>query len=236
MTPQERLKLRMQKALNKQSKADKKAAQVKIQQQENKRQEREGELRAMARKIRMKERERREKERDEWERQYGRQSHSPSPSKYGREHNYRRRSRSRSRSRSPHYRYWVVENILQNRQHRTLSLAHILSNMQAITWEFEEMDWLSSGSQIYTWTPCFLVLCVYKIYYFDCDTLVSVITQPIGSCLICLFLSVSSCKENAGLLNELLVSSACSFYFWLNSSSQCGLVRRCQFAFQNTQY
>uniref|UniRef100_A0AAY4E7D5 Suppressor of white apricot N-terminal domain-containing protein n=1 Tax=Denticeps clupeoides TaxID=299321 RepID=A0AAY4E7D5_9TELE len=80
MTPQERLKLRMQKALNKQSKADKKAAQVKILQQEHKRQEREGELRAMARKIRMKERERREKERDEWERQYGRQSHSPSPS------------------------------------------------------------------------------------------------------------------------------------------------------------
>ncbi|PWA20339.1 hypothetical protein CCH79_00003892 [Gambusia affinis] len=91
LTPQERLKLRMQKALNKQSKADKKAAQVKIQQQEHKRQEREGELRAMARKIRMKscvfrERERREKERDEWERQYGRQSHSPSPSKHGREH------------------------------------------------------------------------------------------------------------------------------------------------------
>uniref|UniRef100_A0AAY4E8F2 Suppressor of white apricot N-terminal domain-containing protein n=1 Tax=Denticeps clupeoides TaxID=299321 RepID=A0AAY4E8F2_9TELE len=75
-----KLKLRMQKALNKQSKADKKAAQVKILQQEHKRQEREGELRAMARKIRMKERERREKERDEWERQYGRQSHSPSPS------------------------------------------------------------------------------------------------------------------------------------------------------------
>ncbi|XP_042561738.1 CLK4-associating serine/arginine rich protein isoform X2 [Clupea harengus] len=54
MTPQEKLKIRMQKALNRQSKADKKAAQVKVQQQENKRQEREGELRAMARKIRMK--------------------------------------------------------------------------------------------------------------------------------------------------------------------------------------
>ncbi|TST73071.1 CLK4-associating serine/arginine rich protein [Bagarius yarrelli] len=78
LTPQEKLKLRMQKALNKQCKADKKAAQVKIQQQEHKRQEREGVLRAMARKIRMKERERREKERDEWERQYGRQSRSPS--------------------------------------------------------------------------------------------------------------------------------------------------------------
>ncbi|XP_034024229.1 CLK4-associating serine/arginine rich protein isoform X2 [Thalassophryne amazonica] len=105
MTPQERLKLRMQKALNKQSKADKKAAQVKIQQQEHKRQEREGELRAMARKIRMKERERREKERDEWERQYGRQSHSPSPSKHGRDSNSSYRRRSRSRSRSPYYRY-----------------------------------------------------------------------------------------------------------------------------------
>ncbi|XP_026868535.2 CLK4-associating serine/arginine rich protein isoform X2 [Electrophorus electricus] len=115
MTPQEKLKLRMQRALNKQSKADKKAAQVKIQQQEHKRQEREGVLRAMARKIRMKEkltddvccreRERREKERDEWERQYGRQSHSPSPSsKYGRDYSSSRR-RSRSRSRSPYYRY-----------------------------------------------------------------------------------------------------------------------------------
>ncbi|XP_055003786.1 CLK4-associating serine/arginine rich protein isoform X2 [Boleophthalmus pectinirostris] len=103
MTPQERLKLRMQKALNKQSKADKKAAQVKIQQQEHKRQEREGELRAMARKIRMKERERRERERDEWERQYGRDSHSPSPSKYSRDHSSHRRSRSRSRS--PYYRH-----------------------------------------------------------------------------------------------------------------------------------
>ncbi|XP_066540990.1 CLK4-associating serine/arginine rich protein isoform X1 [Hoplias malabaricus] len=105
MTPQEKLKLRMQKALNKQSKADKKAAQVKIQQQEHKRQEREGVLRAMARKIRMKERERREKERDEWERQYRRQSHSPSPNaKYSRDYSSSRR-RSRSRSRSPRYRY-----------------------------------------------------------------------------------------------------------------------------------
>uniref|UniRef100_A0A8C2AEE0 CLK4-associating serine/arginine rich protein n=1 Tax=Cyprinus carpio TaxID=7962 RepID=A0A8C2AEE0_CYPCA len=92
MTPQEKLKLRMQKALNKQSKADKKAAQAKIQQQEHKRQEREGVLRAMARKIRMKERERREKEKDEWERRYGRQSHSPSPNaKYGRDYSSSRR-------------------------------------------------------------------------------------------------------------------------------------------------
>ncbi|XP_078517073.1 CLK4-associating serine/arginine rich protein isoform X1 [Lissotriton helveticus] len=79
LRPHEKLKLRMQKALNKQFKADKRAAQEKMMQQEHERQEREDELRAMARKIRMKERERREKEREEWERQYSRQSRSPSP-------------------------------------------------------------------------------------------------------------------------------------------------------------
>ncbi|CAM5122464.1 unnamed protein product [Eretmochelys imbricata] len=103
LTPQEKLKLRMQKALNRQFKADKKAAQEKMMQQEHERQEREDELRAMARKIRMKERERREKEREEWERQYSRQSRSPSP-RYSREYGSSRR-RSRSRSRSPHYRH-----------------------------------------------------------------------------------------------------------------------------------
>uniref|UniRef100_A0A803K7F7 CLK4-associating serine/arginine rich protein n=1 Tax=Xenopus tropicalis TaxID=8364 RepID=A0A803K7F7_XENTR len=102
LTPQEKLKLRMQKALNKQYKADKKAAQEKIIQQEHERQEREDELRAMARKIRMKERERRERERDEWERHYTR-SRSPSP-RHSREYSSSRR-RSRSRSRSPHHRH-----------------------------------------------------------------------------------------------------------------------------------
>ncbi|XP_062995787.1 CLK4-associating serine/arginine rich protein [Elgaria multicarinata webbii] len=103
LTPQEKLRLRMQKALNRQFKADKKAAQEKMMQQEHERQEREDELRAMARKIRMKERERREKEREEWERQYSRQSRSPSP-RYSREYSSSRRH-SRSRSRSPHYRH-----------------------------------------------------------------------------------------------------------------------------------
>ncbi|XP_066494325.1 CLK4-associating serine/arginine rich protein isoform X2 [Tiliqua scincoides] len=103
LTPQEKLKLRMQKALNRQFKADKKAAQEKMMQQEHERQEREDELRAMARKIRMKERERREKEREEWERQYSRQSRSPSP-RYSRDYSSSRRH-SRSRSRSPHYRH-----------------------------------------------------------------------------------------------------------------------------------
>ncbi|XP_063287784.1 CLK4-associating serine/arginine rich protein isoform X1 [Pelobates fuscus] len=102
LTPQEKLKLRMQKALNKQYKADKKAAQEKIIQQEHERQEREDELRAMARKIRMKERERRERERDEWERHYTR-SRTPSP-RHSREYSSSRR-RSRSRSRSPHHRH-----------------------------------------------------------------------------------------------------------------------------------
>ncbi|XP_077141583.1 CLK4-associating serine/arginine rich protein [Ranitomeya variabilis] len=102
LTPQEKLKLRMQKALNKQYKADKKAAQEKIIQQEHERQEREDELRAMARKIRMKERERRERERDEWERHYTR-SRSPSP-RHNRDYSSSKR-RSRSRSRSPHHRH-----------------------------------------------------------------------------------------------------------------------------------
>uniref|UniRef100_A0A8C7DG66 CLK4-associating serine/arginine rich protein n=1 Tax=Oncorhynchus kisutch TaxID=8019 RepID=A0A8C7DG66_ONCKI len=82
MTPQEKLKIRMQKALNRQS-FDIYVVVCHWPSWLLTLQEREGELRAMARKIRMKERERREKERDEWERQYGRQSHSPSPSKYG---------------------------------------------------------------------------------------------------------------------------------------------------------
>ncbi|KAM8953533.1 CLK4-associating serine/arginine rich protein [Pelodytes ibericus] len=102
LTPQEKLKLRMQKALNKQYKADKKAAQEKIIQQEHDRQEREDELRAMARKIRMKERERRERERDEWERHYTR-SRTPSP-RHSREYSSSRR-KSHSRSRSPHHRH-----------------------------------------------------------------------------------------------------------------------------------
>ncbi|XP_063793651.1 CLK4-associating serine/arginine rich protein isoform X2 [Pseudophryne corroboree] len=102
LTPKEKLKLRMQKALNKQYKADKKAAQEKIIQQEHERQEREDELRAMARKIRMKERERRERERDEWERHYTR-SRSPSP-RHSREYSSSKR-RSRSKSRSPHHRH-----------------------------------------------------------------------------------------------------------------------------------
>ncbi|XP_072130643.1 CLK4-associating serine/arginine rich protein isoform X2 [Mobula birostris] len=104
LTPQEKLKLRMQKALNKQFKADKKAAQEKQLQQEQERQEREDELRAMARKIRLKERERRDKERDEWEKEYPRRSRSSSP-RYGRDYSSSSRRRSRSHSRSPHHRH-----------------------------------------------------------------------------------------------------------------------------------
>ncbi|XP_041035099.1 CLK4-associating serine/arginine rich protein [Carcharodon carcharias] len=104
LTPQEKLKLRMQKALNKQFKADKKAAQEKQLQQEQERQEREDELRAMARKIRLKERERRDKERDEWEKEYPRRSRSCSP-RHGRDYSSSSRRRSRSRSRSPHHRH-----------------------------------------------------------------------------------------------------------------------------------
>ncbi|XP_069765351.1 CLK4-associating serine/arginine rich protein [Narcine bancroftii] len=104
LTPQEKLKLRMQKALNKQFKADKRAAQEKQLQQEQERQEREDELRAMARKIRLKERERRDKERDEWEKEYPRRSRSSSP-RHGRDYSSSSRRRSRSHSRSPHHRH-----------------------------------------------------------------------------------------------------------------------------------
>uniref|UniRef100_A0A8D2L8Y3 CLK4 associating serine/arginine rich protein n=1 Tax=Varanus komodoensis TaxID=61221 RepID=A0A8D2L8Y3_VARKO len=81
LTPQEKLKLRMQKALNRQFKADKKAAQEKMMQQEHERQvPRRGCLPALIAIIPPgRERERREKEREEWERQYSRQSRSPSP-------------------------------------------------------------------------------------------------------------------------------------------------------------
>uniref|UniRef100_A0A673H3M0 CLK4-associating serine/arginine rich protein-like n=1 Tax=Sinocyclocheilus rhinocerous TaxID=307959 RepID=A0A673H3M0_9TELE len=66
MTPQEKLRLRMQKALNKQC--------------------------DLVIVWSCRERERREKERDEWERLYGRQSHSPSPNaKYGRDYSSSRR-------------------------------------------------------------------------------------------------------------------------------------------------
>uniref|UniRef100_A0A673J6M1 CLK4-associating serine/arginine rich protein-like n=1 Tax=Sinocyclocheilus rhinocerous TaxID=307959 RepID=A0A673J6M1_9TELE len=64
MTPQEKLKLRMQKALNKQCELLRGYSSVIV--------------------WSCRERERREKERDEWEKQYGGQSHSPSPNdKYG---------------------------------------------------------------------------------------------------------------------------------------------------------
>uniref|UniRef100_A0A8C8MAA2 Suppressor of white apricot N-terminal domain-containing protein n=1 Tax=Oncorhynchus tshawytscha TaxID=74940 RepID=A0A8C8MAA2_ONCTS len=78
MTPQEKLKIRMQKALNRQ--CDKTVcvcdAALWCRMTLVKRW-------CVCVCVCSRERERREKERDEWERQYGRQSHSPSPSKYG---------------------------------------------------------------------------------------------------------------------------------------------------------
>uniref|UniRef100_A0A8C4QZB4 CLK4-associating serine/arginine rich protein n=1 Tax=Eptatretus burgeri TaxID=7764 RepID=A0A8C4QZB4_EPTBU len=108
ITPQERLKLKMQKALSKQYKADKKAAQEKQLQLLHQRQEREDELRAMARKMRQKEREREEWEDfddyEEWESRDYRKGQN-SPSWRGREYSSssRRRSHSRSRSHSPYH-------------------------------------------------------------------------------------------------------------------------------------
>ncbi|XP_067138242.1 CLK4-associating serine/arginine rich protein isoform X2 [Centruroides vittatus] len=120
LTPQERLKKRMQMALNRQYKADKRAQMEKYEKQQQERQDRAEELREMAIRMRQRERERRhrmlESEREpesdsSWNRHsehYGKDddrefrrrkddsdSHSP---KSGYSH---RRSRSRSKDRSP---------------------------------------------------------------------------------------------------------------------------------------
>ncbi|XP_070577544.1 CLK4-associating serine/arginine rich protein-like [Ptychodera flava] len=110
LTPQERLKKRMQLALNKQHKADKKKEQLKTVEKEQERMERDDELREIARKIRRREREKRDQE-DEFIVHRSR-SRSPSPKRgwtsdrHPRDVTPRRRYRSRSRSRTPpRYRY-----------------------------------------------------------------------------------------------------------------------------------
>ncbi|XP_021931537.1 CLK4-associating serine/arginine rich protein isoform X2 [Zootermopsis nevadensis] len=90
LTPQERLKKKMQALLNRQYKADKRAERMRHEKQEQERQDREDELREMAIKLRRRERERRHRlqddddEYDEEERGSSPSSHSysrsPSPS------------------------------------------------------------------------------------------------------------------------------------------------------------
>ncbi|KAG1676490.1 CLK4-associating serine/arginine rich protein [Nymphon striatum] len=92
LTPQERLKRKMQLALNKQYKADKVAEQRKILKQEKMQKAREDELREMSIKLRRKDRERRHKLR------YRHERSSSSSSSSSRSRSF---SRSRSRSQSP---------------------------------------------------------------------------------------------------------------------------------------
>ncbi|XP_038046755.1 CLK4-associating serine/arginine rich protein-like isoform X2 [Patiria miniata] len=117
LTPKERLKLKMQKALNKQHKADKIKQNQKQSAKEQEQMEREEELREMTRQFRYKEQERRDRDRSEkaWR---GRAHNPPRSRSRSRSPERRRRSgrdryspargRSRSRSYSPRpaqYRY-----------------------------------------------------------------------------------------------------------------------------------
>ncbi|XP_071786940.1 CLK4-associating serine/arginine rich protein-like isoform X2 [Asterias amurensis] len=114
MTPQERLKLKMQKALNKQHKADKVKQHQKRSAKELEQMEREEELREMTRQFRYKEQEKKERDRSEraWRDRPRSRSRSRSPERrrrYGRDRYSPERRRSRSRSMSPRpparYRY-----------------------------------------------------------------------------------------------------------------------------------
>uniref|UniRef100_A0A224XL85 Putative swap mrna splicing regulator n=1 Tax=Panstrongylus lignarius TaxID=156445 RepID=A0A224XL85_9HEMI len=110
MTPQERLKRKMQALLNKQYKADKKAEREKREKVEQERIDREDEMREMSIKLRKRERMRRHEYLAEYERLRSDSSRSrsrspswsrsPSPKRHERRHRSRSRRRSRSRSRS----------------------------------------------------------------------------------------------------------------------------------------
>lgn len=111
LTPQERLRRRMQAALNRQYKADKKAELQKLERVEQERQDREDELRSRVMEMRRRERERRHRELEEMERDRYSQKYSNSSDSDNWSHSrspqyHSRRSRSwsprwsRSRSRS----------------------------------------------------------------------------------------------------------------------------------------
>ncbi|XP_073982212.1 uncharacterized protein isoform X3 [Rhodnius prolixus] len=110
ITPQERLKKKMQALLNKQYKADKKAEREKREKVEQERIDREDEMREMSIKLRKRERMRRHEYLAEYERLRSDSSHSrsrspswsrsPSPKRHERRHRSRSRRRTRSRSRS----------------------------------------------------------------------------------------------------------------------------------------
>ncbi|XP_015429065.1 PREDICTED: CLK4-associating serine/arginine rich protein-like isoform X1 [Dufourea novaeangliae] len=79
ITPQERLKKKMQALLNKQYKADKKAEQLRIEKMEQQRQDREDEIREMSLKLRRKQRERRHRYEGHSSDSHSSVSRTPSP-------------------------------------------------------------------------------------------------------------------------------------------------------------
>ncbi|XP_043605107.1 CLK4-associating serine/arginine rich protein-like isoform X1 [Bombus pyrosoma] len=79
ITPQERLKKKMQALLNRQYKADKKAEQLRIEKMEQQRQDREDEIREMSLKLRRKQRERRHRYEGHSSDSHSSVSRTPSP-------------------------------------------------------------------------------------------------------------------------------------------------------------
>ncbi|XP_011062645.1 PREDICTED: CLK4-associating serine/arginine rich protein isoform X1 [Acromyrmex echinatior] len=90
ITPQERLKKKMQVLLNRQYKADKKAEQLRIEKMEQQRQDREDEIREMSLKLRRKQRERRHRYEGHSSDTRSSMSRTPSPSRSPRHHTVRR--------------------------------------------------------------------------------------------------------------------------------------------------
>ncbi|KAG7199428.1 hypothetical protein KM043_014056 [Ampulex compressa] len=95
ITPQERLKKKMQALLNRQYKADKKAEQLRIEKMEQQRQDREDEIREMSLKLRRKQRERRHRYEGHSSDSRSTVSRTPSPGRSPRHHIVRRERRDR---------------------------------------------------------------------------------------------------------------------------------------------
>ncbi|EFN68597.1 Splicing factor, arginine/serine-rich 16 [Camponotus floridanus] len=91
ITPQERLKKKMQALLNRQYKADKKAEQLRIEKMEQQRQDREDEIREMSLKLRRKQRERRHRYEGHSSDTRSSISRTPSPNRSPRHHVRRER-------------------------------------------------------------------------------------------------------------------------------------------------
>ncbi|XP_066587182.1 CLK4-associating serine/arginine rich protein [Prorops nasuta] len=95
ITPQERLKKKMQTLLNRQYKADKKAEQLRIEKMEQQRQDREDEIREMSLKLRRKQRERRHRYEGHSSDTHSSVSRTPSPNRSPRHQVNRKERRDR---------------------------------------------------------------------------------------------------------------------------------------------